>query len=228
MSLKLPTKLWVRFWMKFSGLSRVGRIACQIAGWFQPPSYGRVPLALFGTMGYISPTAMIVQKDLKLSRGCFIGDAVTIYQSPTGDAVILSEGVHIHRDTTLQTGEGGIITIGVQTHIQPRCQIVSYVGPIRIGKRCEIAPHCGFYPYDHGMGTGVSINQQPMTSKGGISIGDDVWIGFGAIVLDGVHIGKDAVIGAGSVVTKDVPSKCIAVGNPARVIGEKSELGRRI
>ena len=227
MPLKLPTNLWVRFWMKFSGLSRAGRIAFKIAGWFQPPSYGRVPLARFGPMGYISSTAMIVQKSLKLNRRCFIGDGVTIHQSPTGGAIILSEGVHIHRDTTLQTGEGGIITIGVQTHIQLRCQIVSYVGPIHIGKRCEIAPHCGFYPYDHGMGIGVSINQQPMTSKGGIRIGDDVWIGFGAIVLDGVQIGNDAVIGAGSVVTRDIPSKCIAVGNPARVIGEKSEMGRR-
>ena len=180
-------------------------------------------MARFGRIGYISPKAMIAHPKLSLSRRCFIGDGVTIYQSPTGDAVYLSEGVHLHRDTTVQTGQGGVITIEAETHIQMRCQIVSYVGPIYIGKRCEIAPHCGFYSYDHGMDIGVPINQQPMTSKGGIRIGDDVWIGFGAIVLDGVQIGNDAIIGAGSVVTKNVPEKCIAVGNPARVVGKRSE-----
>lgn len=50
------------------------------------------------------------------------------------------------------------------------------------------------------------------------SIGNDVWIGSGAIVLRGVKVGDGAVIGAGAVVTKDVPPYAIVVGNPARVI----------
>lgn len=51
-----------------------------------------------------------------------------------------------------------------------------------------------------------------------VSIGDDVWIGHGAIVLPGRSIGTGAVVGAGSVVTKDVPPYAIVVGNPARVL----------
>jgi phosphonate metabolism protein (transferase hexapeptide repeat family) len=51
-----------------------------------------------------------------------------------------------------------------------------------------------------------------------VSIGHDVWIGHGAIVLPGRSIGNGAVIGAGSVVTKDVPAYSIVVGNPARVL----------
>ncbi len=51
-----------------------------------------------------------------------------------------------------------------------------------------------------------------------ITIGDNVWLGGGAIVLPGVTIGDDSVIGAGAVVTKDVPAGLVAVGNPARVI----------
>jgi acetyltransferase-like isoleucine patch superfamily enzyme len=51
-----------------------------------------------------------------------------------------------------------------------------------------------------------------------ISIGDDVWIGYGSIVMHGVCIGKGAVIGAGSVVTKDIPAYSVAAGNPCRVI----------
>lgn len=54
---------------------------------------------------------------------------------------------------------------------------------------------------------------------GGGDIGDDVFVGAGAIVLPGVKIGNRVVIGAGSVVTKDVPDNSIAVGSPAKVIG---------
>jgi maltose O-acetyltransferase len=51
-----------------------------------------------------------------------------------------------------------------------------------------------------------------------IRIGDDVWVGGGAILCPGVSIGEGAVIGAGSVVTKDVPARVFAAGNPCRVI----------
>jgi acetyltransferase-like isoleucine patch superfamily enzyme len=53
-----------------------------------------------------------------------------------------------------------------------------------------------------------------------VDIGSDVWIGAGAIVLRGVTLGEGAVIGAGAVVTADVPSYCIAAGNPATVVRE--------
>ena len=218
---------WARFWMKRSGLSHFGRIACRIAGWFEPPYYGRVPLSQFGPKGYISPTAIIHHSKLNISKKCFIGDGVIIYQDREGDTVFLSEQVHLHRDTTLQTGMGGRITIGTGTHIQPRCQISAYKGSVHIGKRGEIAPNCAFYPYDHSFLPGVPIRKQPLKSKGDIIIRDDVWLGFGVIVLDGVHIGNGAVIGAGSVVTKNIPAESIAVGNPARIVKTRSELVKK-
>lgn len=55
-------------------------------------------------------------------------------------------------------------------------------------------------------------------SKGETKIGNDVWIGFRAMVLSGVNIGDGAVIGAGAVVAADVPPYAIVVGNPAKVI----------
>ena len=58
-----------------------------------------------------------------------------------------------------------------------------------------------------------------------IVIEDDVWIGFGVIVLKGVRIGQSSVIGAGSVVTRDIPPFCVAAGNPARVIRRLSAPG---
>uniref|UniRef100_UPI003FEDE2F9 sugar O-acetyltransferase n=1 Tax=Candidatus Fimivicinus sp. TaxID=3056640 RepID=UPI003FEDE2F9 len=56
-----------------------------------------------------------------------------------------------------------------------------------------------------------------------VHIGNNVWIGAGAIVLPGVHIGDNSVIGAGSVVTKDIPANVVAVGNPCRVLREINE-----
>ena len=59
-----------------------------------------------------------------------------------------------------------------------------------------------------------------------VHIGNNVWIGAGAVVLPGVTIGENSVIGAGSIVTKDVPSDVIAVGNPCRVLRKIGEHDR--
>ena len=56
-----------------------------------------------------------------------------------------------------------------------------------------------------------------------VYIGKNVWIGVGVKILKGVTIGDGAIIGAGSVVTKDIPEKCLAVGNPAKVIRKNVE-----
>jgi maltose O-acetyltransferase len=53
-----------------------------------------------------------------------------------------------------------------------------------------------------------------------VTVGDDVWLGGGAIICPGVTIGNNTTIGAGSVVTKDIPANVIAAGNPCRVIRE--------
>ena len=59
-----------------------------------------------------------------------------------------------------------------------------------------------------------------------VHIGNNVWIGAGAIILPGITIGDNSVIGAGSVVTKDIPANVVAVGNPCRVLREIGEHDR--
>jgi acetyltransferase-like isoleucine patch superfamily enzyme len=81
-----------------------------------------------------------------------------------------------------------------------------------------LAPNCALYSYDHSLAPDKPIRLQPLTTKGGIVISDEAWLGFGTIVLNGVTIGKGAAIGAGSVVISDIPDNAIAVGNPARVV----------
>jgi acetyltransferase-like isoleucine patch superfamily enzyme len=142
--------------------------------------------------------------------------------------VSLGDRVFIHQDSVIEVGMGGSVAIGPNTHIQPRCQISAYKGSVNIGSNVQIAPNCAFYPYSHGIAAGQSIQSQPLTTKGGIVIEDDVWLGFGVIVLDGVRIGSGAVIGAGAVVTHDVPTNAIAAGVPARVLGSRDVAGESL
>ena len=125
---------------------------------------------------------------------------------------------------TFRRGKAVAIKIGDRTTIQPHCQFSAYKGTIEIGRDVQIAPNCAFYPYDHAFAPGDLIRKQPLQTKGGIVIEDDVWLGFGVIVLDGVRIGKGAVIGAGSVITRDIPDGAIAFGVPARVVKMRSDL----
>lgn len=215
---------WSLFWMQFAGLGLVGRLATWIATWFVPPYYARRRLARYNSKGYIAPSATIHHSQLQLGNHIFIGDRVLIYEDKNSGAVQLEPRVHLYGDTCIQTGEGGSLTIGADTHIQPRCQFSAYQAPIQIGRAVQIAPNCAFYPYDHGILPGELISKQPLQTKGGITVDDDAWLGFGVIVLDGVRIGKGAVIGAGAVVTQDIPDGAIAVGTPARVIGKRSSL----
>ena len=59
-----------------------------------------------------------------------------------------------------------------------------------------------------------------------VHIGQNVWIGAGAVILPGVTIGDNSVIGAGGVVTKDIPADVVAAGNPCRVLREIGEHDR--
>lgn len=238
MTLALPQRLWTRFWktwesdgitriasigwsmfwMQFAGLGCIGRLATWLATWFAPPYKERRHLARYNVKGYIAPSATIYHPHLQLGANVFIGDRTVIFQVENGGAVEIGDRVHLHQDICIETGDGGSLKIGKNSHIQPRCQFSAYQGAIAIGSGVQIAPNCAFYPYDHGIAPNIPIQQQPLQTKGGILIEDDVWLGFGVIVLDGVRIGKGAVVGAGAVVTRDVPEGAIALGVPARVV----------
>jgi acetyltransferase-like isoleucine patch superfamily enzyme len=210
--------------MRYAGLSTLGRIATHLAIWFSPPYKARTYMARLNTQGYIAPNASIHHDNLHLDNNVFIGDHVVIYQAKDGGPVKIGKGSHIHQNIIIETGAGGSLTIGADTHIQPRCQFSAYVGSIEIGCGVQIAPNCAFYPYNHGFAPNELIKKQPLQTRGHIIIDDDAWLGVGVIVLDAVRIGKGAVVGAGSVVTGDIPDGAIALGTPARVVKTRSEL----
>jgi len=89
-------------------------------------------------------------------------------------------------------------------------------GKITIGNNVFIAPNVCIITEEHAMD--VEQRLAGLESTYPVTIGDNVWICTGAIILPGVTIGANSVIGAGSVVTKDIPPNSLAVGNPCRVI----------
>ncbi len=87
---------------------------------------------------------------------------------------------------------------------------------IRIGENVLLAPNVQIYTAHHPLDPQERLTLRELGSP--VTIGNNVWIGGGAIILPGVSIGDNSVIGAGSVVTKDIPANVIAVGNPCRVL----------
>ena len=209
--------------MHFAGVGMIGRIATRLAATFAPPYMARFYLARLTDNSYIDPNAVIHHAGLTLGKQAFIADRVIVYQAADGGRATVGDNTHILRDSVLETGQGGSITIGSDTFLHPRCQVMAYKGDVRIGDHVAIAPGCAFYAYNHGLSPGELIKRQALETRGGISVDDGAWLGFGVVVLDGVSIGVGAVIGAGSVVTDSIPDNAIAVGNPARVVSYRGE-----
>ena len=89
---------------------------------------------------------------------------------------------------------------------------------VKFGDNVFIAPNCAFYTAGHPID--AETRNKGLEYANPIEVGNNVWIGGNVVVLPGIKIGDNTVIGAGSIVTKDIPSNCVAVGNPCRVIKE--------
>ena len=92
------------------------------------------------------------------------------------------------------------------------------VAEIRIGDDVQIGPNVQLLTPTHPVDP--DLRRAKWEAAEPITIGDNVWLGGGVIVCPGVTIGADTVVGAGAVVTRDLPPRVVAVGNPARVIRE--------
>ncbi|MEU0576257.1 sugar O-acetyltransferase [Streptomyces griseoincarnatus] len=110
---------------------------------------------------------------------------------------------------------GSNITVGARTFVNYHLTALD-VAAITIGEDCQIGPNVQLLTPTHPVEPGP--RRDKLEAARPITIGDNVWIGGGAIVCPGVTIGDNSVIGAGAVVTKDVPANVVAVGNPARPV----------
>lgn len=86
---------------------------------------------------------------------------------------------------------------------------------VEFGDNVFIGPNCGFYTAGHPID--IKSRNEGIEYAKPIKVGNNVWFGGNVSVMPGITIGDNVTIGAGSVVTKDIPSNCVAYGNPCKV-----------
>lgn len=142
----------------------------------------------------------------------FLGAAVDCQ----GGKISIGAGSTIHNGARLYAS-GGHITIGRNCSINPGCLLYGH-GGLTIGDDVRIAGNSVIIPANHIMDDRHSLIRNQGETRRGIIIGNDTWIGAGAIVVDGVNLAEGTVVGAGAVVTKSTQPFGIYVGNPARLL----------
>lgn len=125
---------------------------------------------------------------------------------------------HLGEDVDIRPGlrvdYGRNISVGTGTFINYDLTALD-CAPIRIGARAQLGPGVQLLTPTHPLD--AAARSTGIEAAEPITIGDDVWLGGGVVVLPGVTIGDRTVVGAGSVVTKDLPSDVVAVGNPTKI-----------
>ncbi|CEO42085.1 maltose acetyltransferase [Photobacterium kishitanii] len=164
------------------------------------------------TMTRISDSTSITEsfvnsRSIKIGKGCYI-ESTMLPAFPSGPTKLTC--------VAIKDGDFGQITIGKNSTLQGT-SICSYK-LVDIGDRVIFGPNvvimdCSGHDIEK-RGTSVELERLKIEP---VHIGDDVWIGYGVIILPGVSIGSKSVIGAGSVVTKDIPKGVLAAGNPCVV-----------
>ena len=157
-----------------------------------------------------------------------IGDDVVVDDLVVLDAkgennqgITIGSGVFLGRGTILSCKDGDI-TLGDHVNIGFHSEIFS-------GSSVTVGAYGLFAAYTYLVGgghefdrAGVPVVEQARRSKG-IALGENVWLGAGAKVMDGVRIGRDVVVGAGAVVIEDLADGVVAAGVPARVVRQRDE-----
>jgi len=154
---------------------------------------------------------------IELGDDVVVDDLVVLDAKGTKNrGIVVGDGVFLGRGTILSCKDGDIV-LGDHTNIGFHSEVFS-------GSSVTVGRHGLFAAYTYLVGGGHEFERaespvvdQARTSTG-IVLGDDVWLGAGAKVLDGVRIGNHVVVGAGAVVTDDLPDGAVAVGVPARIV----------
>jgi acetyltransferase-like isoleucine patch superfamily enzyme len=155
-----------------------------------------------------------------------IGDNVVIDDNCLLDAkgesnqgIAIGSGVFIGRNTILSCKNGNIV-IEDGANIGFNCELFS-ASDVVIGRETLLAAYCYVIGGDHDFSDpSRSILEQSRRSVG-VRVGAGAWLGAGAKVLDGVTVGDRAIVGAAALVREAVPAGAIAVGVPAKIVGQR-------
>ncbi len=142
--------------------------------------------------------------------------------SPLLKQLLGSLGADVFIETPFRCAYGVNTYLGDGVYMNTGCVILD-CARVEIGAKTLLGPTVQIYTAVHPLEP--RARAAFIETARPVTLGRNVWIGGGAILLPGVTVGDNAVVGAGSVVTRDVPANCLAVGNPARVIRRITEEG---
>lgn len=150
-----------------------------------------------------------------IEDGCFIN-------ALSHDGIVIGNNVSFGRNSIIEC-TGVLRNIGEQLIIEDGVGIaanafIAVRGKVRIGKNCIFGPNVRIHSENHIFSDVDTPIKDQGESRIGVEIGENCWIGSGAIILDGVTIGKGCVIAAGAVVNKNVEDFTVVGGVPARII----------
>ena len=181
----------------------------------------QLQLAELGDNADIQPTAYFEYASrIRIGNRCRIA-RLAIVRANTNDTrgVCLGDDVILLENTIISANRGHV-AIGNNSWLGPNSVIYGN-GGVDIGNDVLIASHCVVNTVSHNFGRlDIPMNKQEINCEP-VVIEDDVWIGTGAIILQGVRIGYGSIIGAGAVVTKSIEPLSIALGVPARVTSSR-------
>lgn len=159
---------------------------------------------------------------IRLGDDVVVDDLVVLdAKGETNRGITVGSGVFLGRGTILSCKDGDI---ALGDHVN-----IGFYSEIFSGSSVTVGAYGLFAAYTYLVGGGhefdrprVPVIEQARRSQG-ITVGENVWLGAGAKVMDGVRIGRDVVVGAGAVVMEDLPDGVVAVGVPARIVRRRDE-----
>lgn len=164
----------------------------------------RVKLRSIGVM--VSPHALVWldSNNYKFGKGTSIGAFSLLCVGPDADdprydgGLFVGENVYFGQWNSIRA-TGGVVRIGDDTMVSQNVSIIASNHEVKLGKLMRMQPNA--------------------RDRTGVTVGADVWLGAGSILLPGVKVGDGAIVAAGAVVTRDVPPLTIVGGVPAKPIG---------
>lgn len=160
---------------------------------------------------------------IEISATAKVSNLADIEDSVRGTRIVILDHCVIDSFVKIKpAGGNGDIIIGPYTTINSGCVFYSGNG-IKIGQSVAVAANCTFAPVNHEYRSrDIPIREQGFkSSKGGILIEDDVWIGANCVILDGATLRRGCVIGAASVIRDEIPPYSVVAGNPWRIISDR-------
>jgi acetyltransferase-like isoleucine patch superfamily enzyme len=157
-----------------------------------------------------------------VERSCYLHPLISVgdlpHVRPSG-AIEIGPACELSRGVELRPW-GGSIRLGTRVFIGPYAVIYGH-GGVEIGDHSLVSMHCCILSSNHTIASRDKVIRHEPDIRLATKIGRDCWLGSGVKVLGGVNIGDGCIVGAGAVVSNDLLPYSIAVGVPAKVIGQR-------